>query len=140
MTKPQFPADLITFTEEILNGKLHFCVHCDMSCVPVSGLNFILSLTYHLQQNPFIQKYGMQEGFCFSALIFNSFNMAFKVQGLIQKSATKSVLDCSFLIFLVFFNNFFCSFFRINTNLFPCRENCFIHRNFINKRTYFLNR
>ena len=22
---PQFPADLITFTEEILNGKLHFC-------------------------------------------------------------------------------------------------------------------
>ena len=22
---PQFPADLVTFTEEILNGKLHFC-------------------------------------------------------------------------------------------------------------------
>ena len=22
---PQFPADLITFTEEILNGKLRFC-------------------------------------------------------------------------------------------------------------------
>ena len=22
---PQFPADLITFTKEILNGKLHFC-------------------------------------------------------------------------------------------------------------------
>ena len=21
---PQFPADLVTFTEEILNGKLHF--------------------------------------------------------------------------------------------------------------------
>ena len=23
---PQFPAGLVTFTEEILNGKLHFCV------------------------------------------------------------------------------------------------------------------
>ena len=22
---PQFPADLVTFTEEIFNGKLHFC-------------------------------------------------------------------------------------------------------------------
>ena len=22
---PQFPADLVTFTEEILNGKLDFC-------------------------------------------------------------------------------------------------------------------
>ena len=22
---PLFPADLVTFTEEILNGKLHFC-------------------------------------------------------------------------------------------------------------------
>ena len=28
MTKPQFPADLVTFTEEILNGKLHFFVQC----------------------------------------------------------------------------------------------------------------
>ena len=25
---PQFPADLGTFTEEILNGKLHFFVQC----------------------------------------------------------------------------------------------------------------
>ena len=24
VTKPQFPADLVTFTEEILNGKLQF--------------------------------------------------------------------------------------------------------------------
>ena len=24
----QFPADLVTFTEEILNGKLHFFVQC----------------------------------------------------------------------------------------------------------------
>ena len=23
--KMEFPADLVTFTEEILNGKLHFC-------------------------------------------------------------------------------------------------------------------
>ena len=26
---PQFPGDLVTFTEEILNGKLHFFVQCD---------------------------------------------------------------------------------------------------------------
>ena len=25
---PQFPADLVTFTEEIFNGKLHFFVQC----------------------------------------------------------------------------------------------------------------
>ena len=24
VTKPQFPPDVVTFTEEILNGKLHF--------------------------------------------------------------------------------------------------------------------
>ena len=24
LPNPQFPADLVTFTEEILNGKLHF--------------------------------------------------------------------------------------------------------------------
>ena len=30
MTKNrQFPADLVTFTEEILNGKLHFFVQCE---------------------------------------------------------------------------------------------------------------
>ena len=29
---PQFPADLVTFTEEVLNGKLHFCavLACDV--------------------------------------------------------------------------------------------------------------
>ena len=26
---PQFPADLVIFTEEILNGKLHFFVQTD---------------------------------------------------------------------------------------------------------------
>ena len=25
LINPQFPADLVTFTEEILNRKLHFC-------------------------------------------------------------------------------------------------------------------
>ena len=28
---PQFPADLVTFTKEILNGKLHFFVQCLLS-------------------------------------------------------------------------------------------------------------
>ena len=32
---PQFPADLITFTEEILNGKLHCLCSDKNSCVLV---------------------------------------------------------------------------------------------------------
>ena len=31
---PQFPADLVTFTEEIFNGKLHFL--CRVSCRPLA--------------------------------------------------------------------------------------------------------
>ena len=31
VTKPQFPADVVTFTEEILNGKLHFLCSGDHS-------------------------------------------------------------------------------------------------------------
>ena len=27
-TNPQFPADLVTFTEEIFNEKLHFFAQC----------------------------------------------------------------------------------------------------------------
>ena len=34
----KFPADLVTFTEEILNGKLHFFVQCSLL---VQGPNFI---------------------------------------------------------------------------------------------------
>ena len=40
---PQETADLVTFTEEILNGKLHFLCS-DRSCMPV--LKFKLMLTY----------------------------------------------------------------------------------------------
>ena len=36
---PQFPADLVTFTEEILNGKLHFfVVSCTFNLYPVLGI------------------------------------------------------------------------------------------------------
>ena len=28
---PQFPTDLVTFTEEIPNGKLHFCTVNDVN-------------------------------------------------------------------------------------------------------------
>ena len=34
---PQFPADLVTFTGEILNGKLHFCAVCVWSFL-LSGI------------------------------------------------------------------------------------------------------
>ena len=35
---PQFPADLVTFAEEILNGKLHF-----LCIVAITGLIFLSS-------------------------------------------------------------------------------------------------
>ena len=37
-TNPQFPADLVPFTEEILNGKLHFlCSELHLVCKKISG-------------------------------------------------------------------------------------------------------
>ena len=30
-TRTQFPADLVTFTDKILNGKLHFCAVTEQS-------------------------------------------------------------------------------------------------------------
>ena len=38
---PQFPADLVTFTEEILNGKLHFL--CSVKCVEIRSKTHIIS-------------------------------------------------------------------------------------------------
>ena len=29
LPNPEFPTDLVTFTEEILNGKFYFCVQCE---------------------------------------------------------------------------------------------------------------
>ena len=38
---PQFPADLLTLTEEILNGKLHFlCNESDNDSIPKDSLTF----------------------------------------------------------------------------------------------------
>ena len=34
----QFPADLVTFTEEILNGKLHFCA---VNILTLIGVGFL---------------------------------------------------------------------------------------------------
>ena len=39
---PQFPADLVTFTEEILNGKLHF-LYSGCSCGDIANL-FVISI------------------------------------------------------------------------------------------------
>ena len=39
---PQFPADLITFTEEILNGKLHFL--CSVTFITVLPFSFAMIL------------------------------------------------------------------------------------------------
>ena len=48
-TNPQFPADLVPFTEEILNGKLHFlCSELYLVCKKISG-NFYHSSTLIFQ-------------------------------------------------------------------------------------------
>ena len=43
---PQFPADLVIFTEEILNGKLHLFVHDLTSYRPVPFTFSILSCSF----------------------------------------------------------------------------------------------
>ena len=40
VTNPQFPADLVTFTEEILNTKLHF-LRSEGKRLPISNLNSV---------------------------------------------------------------------------------------------------
>ena len=48
MTSKQFPTDLVTFTEEILNGKLIFCaVYRALTVFEFS--NIIKTLTVYLQ-------------------------------------------------------------------------------------------
>ena len=36
----QFPADLVTLTEKILNGKLHFFVQCQEKCAKCKSKNY----------------------------------------------------------------------------------------------------
>ena len=51
--KPQFPADLVTFTEEILNGRLYFLIstsQSDCSCYAKYVMNFsyaIMAIPLH---------------------------------------------------------------------------------------------
>ena len=43
---PQFPADLVTFTEEILTGKLHF--FCSVVCGQVYNNHYQTILRFYL--------------------------------------------------------------------------------------------
>ena len=59
---PQFPADLLTFTKEILNGKLHFlCSDAAFVYLKVVGLIYfsvVLSFTiisFHCTKNKIFQ-------------------------------------------------------------------------------------
>ena len=72
---PQFPADLVTFTEEIFNGKLHFLYsgwfnnHMTPTyswCVMVSNSNFAtlsLSLGHNLEHFALKSLRKMVDGF-----------------------------------------------------------------------------
>ena len=42
----QFPADLLTFTEEIFNGKLHFFVQCIIGLIAKTTRKFINNSRY----------------------------------------------------------------------------------------------
>ena len=50
LPNPQFPADLVTFTEEILNGKLHFL------CSVILCMNFLSSLQTTHKNEVFLQE------------------------------------------------------------------------------------
>ena len=41
---PQFPADLVTFTEEMLNGKLHFFAVIVMNLAQIDLLAYSLAM------------------------------------------------------------------------------------------------
>ena len=43
---PQFPADLVTFSEEIFNGKLHFFVQCIIGLIAKIPRKFINNSRY----------------------------------------------------------------------------------------------
>ena len=50
-----FPADLVTFTEEIINGKLHFlCSERQQSDVRIGRFDFSISNFEHVQHNNLI--------------------------------------------------------------------------------------
>ena len=50
---PQFPADLVTFTEEILNGRLHFlCSDPKASPIFLINWNICSSLWFHVKEKP----------------------------------------------------------------------------------------
>ena len=62
---PQFPADLVTFTEEILNGKLHFLysVYCTRNIVQYIQKT-ILEIRYsEIAVSKIFKK--IQHNFCF---------------------------------------------------------------------------
>ena len=65
-SNPQEPADLVTFTEEILNGKLHFVcsvisyislgsciIHYTVLYIPLKGLYYRISYTIQSAENVF---------------------------------------------------------------------------------------
>ena len=46
-TNPQFPADLVTFTEEILNGKIHFlCSGWYKAFIQIEGMVLLVGIKY----------------------------------------------------------------------------------------------
>ena len=57
-TNPQFPADLVTFTKEILNGKLHFLCNV-FSLYTKVMLILILINVYYLQNVIFSFEKGL---------------------------------------------------------------------------------
>ena len=73
---PQFPTDLVTFTEEILNRKLHFLCSVCHTTVP-----FIRRWTYFLFPNPiylFNRVFSLLLLFLWSCLFFASKSKALK--------------------------------------------------------------
>ena len=93
----QFPADLVTFTEEILNGKLHFL--CSVRSLKVCLIKSYFCWQFVILWNDLLYK---KENFCclFFSLIFKS-NFSCRGQIIVTRSNKQTkLLKLSFLFLL----------------------------------------
>ena len=124
---PQFPADLVTFTEEILNGKLHFCA--------------VKSVAYKksVYTSPFIWflDYKAHEGHLF-IFLFNFFNILINSSATwndiyrtmidVKIAFTTSKLMATLLNFIIFviYESFAFLIIRTSSNIWSCTSSSII--------------
>ena len=86
---PQFPTDLVTFTEEILNGKLHF-LRSDYLHLKLRSVSFLSISRLLIQLSLEAVRWGSQEYF------FGNFQLV------VTKSSVTEILFSKFDAFSIF--------------------------------------